>query len=256
MNRTWSDSDIDYLRENYPTGNINAIADHLGRTSKAIKSKAKLLGIKREVNKKHSFTPEEDQYIIDHYADVKTELIARHLNLSIGSIYNHAHSLGLKKSLEFLRSEASGRTNLLKAGMAHRYQKGHIPANKGQKMSPEVYEKCSKTMFRKGNKPHNTRTNGEERITKDGYIEVKIQDGVWKLKHRIIWEANKEPIPEGQNIVFKDRNPLNCEIANLEMISNQELMERNTMHRFPENLKKLIRTYTSFNRQLNKIKNE
>ena len=32
-----------------------------------------------------------------------------------------------------------------------RFLKGHIPWNKGEKMRPDIYEKCKPTMFKKGN---------------------------------------------------------------------------------------------------------
>ena len=62
-------------------------------------------------------------------------------------------------------------------------------------MSPEQYEKCKATMFKKGNVPAIARDIGSERIDKNGYILVKIQDGHKnKKEHRLtkIYNATTE----------------------------------------------------------------
>ena len=100
------------------------------------------------------------------------------------------------------------------------FKKGNIPFNKGKKMRTTTYSKCEPTMFKKGHKPHNYAEIGTERITKDGYIEVKIQDGKknknWKQKHRIVYENyyNKE-IPKENSLIFLDQNKQNFNIDNL-----------------------------------------
>jgi hypothetical protein len=52
-------------------------------------------------------------------------------------------------------------------------------------------------------------------------------------------------------VVFKDGNQLNCIIENLECISNAELMQRNTIHRFPAELKSTIRLVNKLKRNIN-----
>ena len=75
----------------------------------------------------------------------------------------------------------------LNTGRTGRFQKGQIPPNKGKK--GVCAAGCEKTWFPKGNIPKNYRSIGSERISKDGYIEVKVADpNKWKLKHRIVWE--------------------------------------------------------------------
>lgn len=109
-----------------------------------------------------------------------------------------------------------------------RFPKGLVPHNKGKKMSPEVYEKAKATMFKKGQPPVNHREVGEERITKDGYIEVKIAEpNIWELKHRVVWEEHFGEIKKGECIIFLDRNPLNCDINNIRKITRAELVKYN-----------------------------
>ena len=42
-------------------------------------------------------------------------------------------------------------------------------------------------------------------------------------------------------ISFKDKNPMNCVIENLEIITRKENMNRNTIHNYPTEVKQLIK---------------
>ena len=79
--------------------------------------------------------------------------------------------------------------------------------------------------FKKGNVPKNYRPIGSERITKDGYIEIKVKDpNEWQLKHRVLWENQHGKIPENHILIFLDGNRLNCSIENLKLVSRSELL--------------------------------
>lgn len=102
-----------------------------------------------------------------------------------------------------------------------KFEKGHIPFNKGLK----GVNGYSNTRFKKGQKPHNTLPLGTERITKDGYIEVKIKEpNKWKLKQRIIWEEHYGKIPKNHIVIFSDKNISNFNIDNLLLVSRNELL--------------------------------
>lgn len=65
---------------------------------------------------------------------------------------------------------------------------------------------------------------GAEQVASSGYIMVKIAEpNVWRLKHRLVWETANGPIPEGHTLCFTDKNPRNCALDNLALITNQEL---------------------------------
>nr|DAY22791.1 MAG TPA: homing endonuclease [Caudoviricetes sp.] len=140
------------------------------------------------------------------------ELFTKHFNIPV--------SINQMKGLMYRNNISSGKTG--------RFEKGHIPNNKGQKMSKEQYEKCKATMFEKGNIPKNSREIGSERITKDGYTEIKIADpDVWKLKHRLIYEKYYGEIPAGYSVIFGDGDKQNCNIDNLILVSRSELLLMN-----------------------------
>lgn len=116
----------------------------------------------------------------------------------------------------------------LNSGISGEFKKGCVPHNKGKKMPKEVYEKAKHTMFSKGNIPVNHRPVGSERISKDGYVEVKVEEpNKWKLKQRIVYEELKGRIPEGSTIIFLDGNKLNFDINNLKCVSRLELLYLN-----------------------------
>lgn len=116
----------------------------------------------------------------------------------------------------------------ISSGLTGRYEKGHVPNNKGKKMSKEQYGKCKRTMFRKGNIPHNHRPIGSERINVCGYTEVKVEEpNKWRPKHQVVWEREYGKIPKQHVIIFADGNKQNFDLDNLVCVSRQELVRLN-----------------------------
>jgi len=69
---------------------------------------------------------------------------------------------------------------------------------------------------------------------------------------RHVWEQKNGEIKQGYIIAFRDKNPMNCKIENLEMISRFENLKRNWLHNYPPEIKTLIKTK---NKLIKKIKN-
>jgi hypothetical protein len=188
---------------------------------------------------KKFWTPTELGIVRRLYPDCKTETLALILNRKASLISQKAALYGIKKSEGFKKSPISGR--MMKGseiGAATRFTKQKPGWNKGLKqvdyMSPEMIERTKATRFIKGQDPHNSVEIGFERITIDGYIEVKInrfKDGNAKnknfvLKHRLLWESHYGPIPEGM-VIRINGDKLNFTIDELEMISQRENAIRN-----------------------------
>lgn len=115
-------------------------------------------------------------------------------------------------------------------GFTGRYEKGSIPFYKGKKMPPEIAWKSERTRFHKGDRPHNWRPVGSERLNVEGYLEIKTGDHKrWRYKHRVVWEAVNGPIPPGHVLIFKDGNKLNTDIDNLKLITKAENIRINQM---------------------------
>jgi hypothetical protein len=196
--------------------------------------------------KRHSWTGEDLRYLKSRYPHISSAVIAEFLGVSIHSVYNQAYLLGLKKSEDFLQSERSGRLNkrLADIGKPYRFPKGHVPANKGKKLPEHIKEKSKATWFKKGHLPHNAKCDGYISVRVDShgrpYAHVRIAQGKFDLLHRHIWQQHYGPVPEGKIVAFKNGDTSNFRIENLELITREENMLRNTRHNYPKDLQEAI----------------
>lgn len=73
--------------------------------------------------------------------------------------------------------------------------------------------------FKKGHVPANHRPVGSERVNRNGYVEVKVEEpNKWRMKHRVVWESVNGKIPKGCIIIFRDNDKTNTNINNLLLI--------------------------------------
>lgn len=137
-------------------------------------------------------------------------------------------------------------------GRTGQFVKGQDSWNKGIR----GYLSTNKTSFKKGNMPHNHKPIGSERLDKEGYIYRKVADtrnkkNDWKMVHILLWEKYNGAVPLNHAVIFKDNNKNNISIENLELVSRSELMRRNTIHRYPPELKEVIRLNNKLRKALN-----
>lgn len=162
------------------------------------------------------YTDEMKQFILDNYKE--------RYNQELADLFNQKFNTNITSRM--IKSYKAN--NKLNSGLTGKFRKGQTPHNKGKKMPKEVYEKVKHTMFAKGNVPPNHRPVGSERISKDGYIEVKVAEpNKWRLKQRVVYEEAKGKIPEGCTIIFLDGNKRNFDIDNLRCITRSELLYLN-----------------------------
>jgi hypothetical protein len=194
------------------------------------------------------WTFEQDAILTQRYPNEKAAIIAMDLGRAVHSIYARAKQLKLRKSVEFLASEASGRTNGSQ-GAATRFSKGGASWNLGKK-GLDIGGK--ETRFKLGQMPHNHMAVGSEKIA-DGYVWVKLAEPkTWKQKHHLVWkEAHGDYPPKGFVLAFKDGNRMNVALENLELLSRQDWIQRHTIHQYPEPLKEVIRLSAKLRRKLN-----
>jgi hypothetical protein len=129
----------------------------------------------------------------------------------------------------------------LKTGRTGCFEKGRTSWNKGTKGICGTHPNCRKTQFNKGHKPANVKGVGHERLTKDGYImicvdQVNPHTGAprhYVLKHKWIWEKHNGPIPPNHVIKFIDGDKTNCDLKNLMLISMSKnaILNKNGMGR-------------------------
>ena len=157
----------------------------------------------------HKWTDEEKEYLA---------------SIVKGSTYKEiTEKMNDKFEYNFSEEQVKGMMyrNKLTTGTCGYFKKGSTPWNKGLK----GYMGANKTSFKKGTIPPQYRPVGSERITRDGYTEIKVKDpNKWELKHRLIYKQHYGEIPKGHNVIFADRNIQNFDINNLVLVSKAEML--------------------------------
>ena len=199
------------------------------------------------------WTPAEEQQLRERYADGLTQEIAQDLGRSVSKVLAKANALGLYKSAEYLAKHC--RSLDPATGAAFRFQKGHSSWNKGMK-GLQAGGRAKETQFNKGHMPHNWVPIGTEQI-RDGYLYRKVTDTRsrhdWKLVHVMLWEEHNGPIPKGLILCFRNGNKQLIELDNLDLITRAERMRRNTIHRYPPDLKDAIRAVGKLKRTIKEV---
>ena len=160
------------------------------------------------------FPAEVGEYIRKHHKGVGPTEMTKKINEIFGADYK-------PKQLN-----AYYKNHGLNSGLDGRFQKGHVPANKGRKGMP-MHPNAVTTQFKKGHTPANKTPIGTVLMKDDGYLWKKVGEGArdWKQLHRMIWEEAHGEIPEGYLITFKDGNRENVALDNLELITKAESIE-------------------------------
>lgn len=199
------------------------------------------------------------------YATTRTADLAAQLGVSVGSVYNQAARMGLKKEVNLIADMA--RQALLSRPdhpmLGTRFKPGMVPWNSGMK---GLQIGGTETRFKPGNKPHTWLPVGTLRVNQDGMLERKYSDDPggphkrWRTVARLVWEAAHGPMPAGHAVVFKPgRASTRVEDITLdavECITRAELMRRNTLHRFGAEVVQTIRMRARLVRAINSQEKE
>lgn len=224
--------------------------------------------------KRQFWTPAELHTLRQLYPDLLAETVARELNRPLRSVYDKARKLGLSKSADFLASDLTRRiqrSHHSPAMVANRFPKGLVPWNKGTRGASGLHPNTRATQFKKGEMrgaaQHNYVPIGTLRISKDGYLERKVTDNPelvparrWVAVHRLVWQAERGPIPAGHIVAFKPgmKTAKLEEITTerLECISRGENAQRNHPRARSPELAKLVQLKGAITRQVNRINRE
>lgn len=183
----------------------------------------------QKIKGKTRSTPEIDKAIKDQYLTVPIKALARQLGVSDTLVKRRLEHFGLTIPAEII--EQRKRDSYIK--------KGNIPVNKGKKwedyLTPDQQEKSRRTTFKKGDIPHNAYNEIGKvviRAKKDGsekYKFICIKLGEWVLYHQHIWVQQFGEVPDKHVIRFKDGDPMNCNIENLECVTMAENLRLNSL---------------------------
>lgn len=199
---------------------------------------------------RHRWTEAELVVLREAYPDQRAEAVAALLwpGCKVHNVYSMAKRLGLKKSAAFLASANSGRLDGLR-GSETRFK----PGNVSNTNTAPMIEAGVATRFKKGQQPYNHVPVGTELVKHDGYLWVKVAEpNKWRQKHLLMWEEmTGAPPGPGMKVCFRDGNRKNVTPENLECITQTELTARNSIHRYPPELKEVIRLAAKVRRKIN-----
>jgi hypothetical protein len=194
------------------------------------------------------------------YADTDTKQLAEWLGRPHKAVMLRAHLFGVHKSEAYLATHSRGF-----------FKAGHIPFNKGLRMPGYCVGRMAETQFKKGQRSgfagKNWKPLGTIVADPQGFLRIKIREringkpvgrdkSIWPLVHWREWEKHYGPIPPGHKVVFKDGNRAHCAIDNLELVTDAEMMRRNSINKLPDELTEVIRLNASLKRRLRKIHEE
>jgi len=158
-------------------------------------------------------------YITENYIGCGPTEMTDRLNAEFGTSYTASQLKGFYGN------------HHLNSGVTGYFPKGHTPPNKGKKgICPAG---CEKGWYPKGNLPGNTKPIGYERVSKDGYVEVKVKmrpsrpdcNDNFVAKHRLIWEQLHGPIPDDCVVIFKDGDKQNFAPNNLALVTKAQRLQ-------------------------------
>lgn len=203
-----------------------------------------------------NWTPALDEALQLLYPTNTSQHVADIMGLSIGTVNSRAYYIGLKKDPEHLNQVQQEVIQNLHNGALHRFKKGHVSHNKGKKMQPSTRAKIERTFFAKGQKPHNTKYDGYERINVYGYVEVRVAERKFIGKHRLIWEQHHGPVPDNMAIIFADGNKQNFAIDNLLCVSRGDLAILNRNKKYGSEIAQSVLLLSKIKQIINKQKIE
>lgn len=269
MRKPWTGEQLALLRRHYPTSRAKAVAPIVGHPWMAVIAKAKQLGIakaRRQIRR--PWTDVEIARLRELYPDTPSHVIARELGRPLHHIYNRAQVLGLAKSEAYLASPHACRLRRGdNVGARSRFQKGHVPANKGLRRPGWFSGRMQETQFKKGMRSGVAAQNwmpvGAERDI-DGYRYTKISDVPnvpysrnWRPTHVLLWEKHYGTVPPGYALKFIDGDRANVALGNLCLVSRADLGRLNVMwNRYPRELCEVIQLRGAVRRRIRRKQRE
>jgi hypothetical protein len=245
-----------------------AIAARLGCIERTVRDMQFELELAKPMERR-PWTRQEKRVLRSLYPDTKTESIAQQLGRALTQVYQQAAKLGLAKSETYMASPAACRLRRGEhPGLATQFKKGLVPHNKGLRRPGWAPGRMRETQFKKGERRGAAARNwcpvGTVRPDADGFLRIKVRESnaqdkcfgfgnvsIWPMLQRHVWQQHHGPIPAQHKVVFRDGDRSRCVIENLELVSDAELMRRNSIHhRYPKEMVNTIMLLGAVKRKL------
>lgn len=224
MGRRKTAEEAAWLAERYPTTPNGDLLDAFERrfgwrmTSSSLASWASDAGLRK--SSRHVSWREHPEY--DEFL---RETVPGRIESEIADAFEREFGIRLTSSQV---GNAKARLGVRSGTVGGRFEPGNVPANKGRTwdemgIPEDKRERMRSGQFKPGNLPWTTREVGEERVTKDGYVEVHVAqrrrekaNDQWVLKQRLVWqEANGRRLRPDEMVVFADGDRRNFDPGNL-----------------------------------------
>lgn len=219
------------------------------------------------------WTDAERDIVRAHYATTRTEDLAKTIDRTRSAVSVEAGKLGLHKDPAWVAENArQSLANPNHPARKTQFKKGHVPWTAGSKGQGLVglHPNTAANHYKRGNlsgfAAKRVLPLGSYRVNDDGIVDVKVstepgpQTRRWKAVHRVVWEAAHGPVPKGHAVVFlpgrRTSDPALITLDALEMITQAELMRRNSLHRMGPELASLVQLRGVLTRAINSKEKE
>lgn len=184
-------------------------------------------------------TDPQAQWVKQQYKIHPSTQLVQILNMVFGTNLSHNQLKAFVKNHKI----KSTRTGQFKKGMTswNKDTKGIAKANKGS--------------FQKGNTPYNTAKIGATAMLSGYQYEKIAQPNEWKPSHHILWEKHHKTIKPNHMIRFKNGDPTDIQISNLEQVSKTENAHLNMLkyNQTPEQFKPTLKLQAQIKSKLSEI---
>lgn len=210
----------------------------------------------------------EREFLRRRYPDTLSEHLAIVLGRTRSAVCGEAAKLGLSKSPEWIAQRArEAMADPNHGGRRGQFKKGNVPwtaGTKGQGLAGK-HPNSAANHYRpgqySGRAAELVMPLGSYRVNADGIVDIKVsmkpgpQNHRWQPVHRVVWEAEHGPIPRGHAVVFrpgrKTTDPAAITTDALELVTQAELMRRNSVHRHGPELARLTQLRAVLVRAIN-----
>lgn len=257
--KKWTEKDVDYLRENYPTKTANQIGGALGRSLNSIHLMAFKIGVSaiERDNNSINWTAKKLNFLQDNFDKMTTEQLCNKMKLTSTVIRKKMKELGLRKCFHAFWQPEWNQYLITNFQLIGDTEMAEIFQEKFPKPHPWTYKHIGKRRSYLNLKRTKTEIDaiqirnwemgrfaecankrwlsvgvaqeGNVRIWKKNGAKFNIIkiDGKFLSYARYVWKNHFGEIPKGMVIRHKDGDSLNDEIDNLGMIAMSEHMNIN-----------------------------
>lgn len=257
--RAWSAAEDALLLELWPRTRTDAMPELLGRSHSSIRNRVTALHLRKnsDVSMRRPWTGEEDARLRALYGNNDTIEVAERLGRTVSAVYGRVNVLGLEKDPGFISTTGRRHAESPKA-RAHRFSKGHVPANKGLRRPGYAPGRMAETQFKKGGATR-WMPIGSERLV-GGYRYTKVTDirnvpwtRNWVATHILLWEKHHGPLNRKTHALrFKNGDRTDVRLENLVLITRRENMLRNSLHNLPAPLPQTIQLLGALKRKIDR----